>query len=260
MKKDLMFRWAVLIIVFMNVIFNVCYGILTQSPEPSQVTITYSEYFKLAPYASSVWAIIFLAFILYSLIQISPSQRKFAIYDRLAVPVILINCFNVVWIIFYTQNFIGGSLFILALTLFVAFYAFRKACLAVQYRDFNLWLQFPFSLLTGWLTVILSLNFFVYLHYLGWTFNLEEGVLTAVVIIANTIIGYFISVRTFSLVYPAAICWGLISINVQIRNEVSGLAGLALGCAIFLMVATLAASVSRKIKHPASKVHHSIDF
>jgi len=256
-KRSLGFRKAAFISIVLNIAFNFVYPV-TGVATVADVTRNYPALFTPASYAFIIWAVIYIGFFIYGVVQLLRGQRHFPIYDRLSVPVILIQLLLSAWIVFYTRNQIGTSVFILGLALFVSCYAFRKAYLAVQYRDYNLWLQFPFSLLAGWLTVALAANVFIYMHYLGWSINMEEGTLSTMTIVGCGLIGFVVSRYTYSLLYPAVISWGIIAVSVQTQHEHPSLSATALTTSIILLVLTLFTSVFRKI--PARKeVSHHLD-
>ena len=249
-------RWTALISIILNVIFNGVYDRLMSVPTIGEITSNHPTYFTPANFAFGIWGLIYMAFIVYGIVQLLPSQRNHTIYGQLSVMVIALNILLAVWIVAFTHLQFALSVVILGLALVVALILFIRAHRAVLYHNYNLWLQLPFCLAASWLIVAFLAGLSLYLRTENVTFYFGEGVMTILMILFAFLTGLFVSFRTFSLVFPAVIAWALFAIHSARKEDAAPIAGIALTCAILLPIVTLLVSVFRKVKTHEG-VHHS---
>ena len=249
-------RWLTLASILLNVIFSGIYDRITDVPSIAEVTGYFPTYFTPSSYAFTIWLVIYLAFIVYGIIQVLPSQRNHTIYGKLSIPLIAVNFLQVAWIACYTTLHTGISVIILAAALVVSFVLFFRAHRAVLYDNYNLWLQLPFCLLASWLVVALAGGLSVYFKSENISFYFGEGVITILMILIASAIALLINLRTSSLVFPAVIAWAFFAINDARKEDAPAIAEIALSAAILLPVISLISAVSRKVK-PHQEVHHS---
>jgi len=241
-------RWIVLIIVVSCILFNTIFSLRISALKADDLGAMYRFYLGSPGTTFIMFILIHLAFLIYAIVQMMPVQRNDAIFDRIAVPVIGVNLLYSLGTVFYFNSFNNISLLVFLFALLFAFYAFRKAYIAVQYHNFNLWLQFPFSLISGWLTVLFATVFIEYISVSTFSQNVDEGFFAVVLIISLTGIAYAISVSSYSLVYPAVVAWGLYTFGQVSRNESSEITTASLIAVVILTAGTFLTSTLRKTK------------
>jgi hypothetical protein len=258
MKTPNMFlRW----LTFFSVIVNVALSSLQDyidigGQSMREVTDRYDSLFVPAGYAFSIWGLIYLAFIIYAIIQLLPAQKDKPVYDALAVPVIAINLLGLCWQFAFRYNQVSLSVLIIIVMLVAGMVLFIRAQQGVWTQHRNPWLMVPASLFLGWISVATMANIALWLVAMGWQGGgISEGAWTMVLLAAALILSIFISIRYKNFIYPAVIAWATYAIFVSLQSESSRLAQAALYTAIGTFILTVIAA-ARKGKRYLEKHAH----
>lgn len=234
-KKKLFFRWLVLTVILVNVAFNYAYTALGAGDKTvKEVSDIYKNLFTPAPYAFSIWGLIYLSFIGYGIFQVLPKTIDKILYNRLVGPMVFANLLGICWIIAYTNNMIGLSVAIIGIMLVNALMMFRLVRNRIRDCEYSPWLTIPFSLYAGWITVASIANFTQWLVALGYgsTGLLGSSVMAALCIFTGAlaiIVGY----KHRDWIYPLVVSWALIAIYVadKTQDHIAALASLLSGIA-----------------------------
>ncbi len=244
--KKLILRWMVVIAIMLNVVFNYIYFYLPFIDTTIQdISVDYRSLFTPAPYAFSIWALIYLSFIGYAVFQLIPKNKQKRLYDRLAEPMTFANLLGICWIIAYTHGLMLISISIMAVLLINALMMFKLVRNRIRDCEYTPWLTVPFSLYAGWITVAAVANITQGLVALGWHGGiLGETIWAIFVIILTGSIALLIGLKQKDWIFPAVASWALIAIAIADKAQdalvamASFIAGLVLGLfsAIFALV------------------------
>lgn len=195
---------------------------------------------RAAPYAFSIWSIIYIGLVAFAIYQFRPGVRRSGLMNRVGWPAaagilgcglwIIASALNLQWlsvavIVASTASLIGGLL----------------AAPRTLSRAERLWIIAPLTLLAGWLTIASGLNLVTVLTAQGWI--TPSVVWAAAAIAAVLIVGALIGRRLVAPVYLAPIIWGLAAVAVAESGQII-VAGMAAAAALALAVE--AAVVGRK--------------
>lgn len=239
--SSIVLRWITLAAIFGNVAFN----FLSQrgagtGENIQQVTYRYDSLFTPAGYAFAIWGVIYLSFIVYGIYQLLPSQRSENVYDRVALPLILVNVLSSVWIVIFRNEMIGLSVFIILSTLIIGLVMYTRMRAAVLKDGYTTWLSVPFSLFAGWISVASIANISIWLTSLGWNGGgWGEIVWAKIMVIAACVIGVFVAYRFRDLIYPLVVAWACVAIFVARNPEYHNIAMSAMASAITLVIAII---------------------
>lgn len=166
-----------------------------------------------AGYAFSIWSLIYLGMIAFSIYQALPSQtERFRGLRRAYIISCVANC---AWLYFWSQEQIVlclGIITVLLVTLAVINIKLIKTDTNAEF-----WLaKVPFGLYFGWVTAATILNATIALVYL----NVQVDVSTAVILGAGLLLiaaalGVILRWRMANYFYPLAIAWALTAIAVK---------------------------------------------
>lgn len=211
-----------------------------------EVTARYDNFFVPAGYAFAIWGLIYLAFLIYAIIQLLPAQRNKPIYDALAVPAILINLLGLCWQLLFRYNQITLSVPIIIIMLLAGMVFFIRAQQGVWAQHYNPWLMVPASLFLGWISVATMANIALWLVAMRWRGgSIGEEAWTIILLAATVILSVFISIRYKNFLFPGVIAWATYAIFVNLQNESSRLAQAALYTAIASFILTIVAAVRK---------------
>ena len=172
-----------------------------------------------AGYAFSIWGLIFLSLLAYAVWQLLPQQRRNSLPDRLARPLVLVNVLTGLWLVVFAYELLALSALLMVgilVALAVAYGRLRRQTRR-EPATVPAWVNLPFGLYLGWISVALVVNATVALGQL-WQSGAATGVQIGVAlmgVVAGLALG--ITGKFRELAYPAAVAWGLVGIWVA-RN------------------------------------------
>lgn len=248
-------RWWVLILAVINPVFAYLANAIGMTPHSiAEISNKYNTYFMPAGYAFSIWGIIYLSFIIYAIYQLLPSQRKYTVYDRLAVSFIVSNLLGMVWQILFTNELITLGTIIIAAMLVcsIVLYIKVRRCIAADVCHY--WLSVPFSLYMGWLSVANIANAALWLTYMGWNGGgIPELQWAVIMVFIAGGLGLIIGLYFKDWIYPLVIAWACFAISISSQFASRVLASDSLIVALLSILCSAAAGIwqylSYKSKH-----------
>lgn len=203
---------------------------------PEVVSDKYQTFLTPAGYAFSIWGLIYLGLIAFSIYQALPKNAER--FRRVRTIYILSCVANCAWIYFWHHEMILVCLaviFVLLGTLVSINLSLRGGDSASE----NWLARVPFGIYFGWVTVASILNFTIALVYLNVKFSDSTTVFIASALIALlTILGIIIRLKLKIYVYPLPIAWALTAIAVAQSGKTPIVVAAAFGT-IFSLVAAL---------------------
>ena len=238
-------RWLVLLVIAANIGFNFLYTKIPGLFPISEVTKAYDSLFTPAGYAFSIWGLIYLSLLIYAVIQLLPSNRNVKVYDRIAVPLIFVNIFAMLWIYSFSSNLILISTSVIILMLLLSILMHKFAADASDNGNVSLGILVPFSLLYGWLTVAALANLSIWLYSKGVVFAGRSPAFISVLIVIAAMLGFYISIQQKNCLVPLVIAWGLFGIWIARKNTYTEIAVIALACAIMMVISAFITALIR---------------
>ena len=201
-----------------------------------------------AAYAFSIWTVIYLGLVGFSVWQILPSNiARFRPFRSLYIFSCALNCG---WLYFWNANQIVlcfGILTALCATLAVISYQLRESELPGD----TLLAKAPFGLYFGWVTIAALVNFMVMLEYLRVQLSAStETALGSILILAASAIAVLVRIKLNNYVFPLAVAWGLTAIAVKQSGQTIIVSAAALG-----VIACLIASLSFVMQLRSGQTH-----
>jgi hypothetical protein len=175
-----------------------------------------------AGYAFSIWSLIYLGLLTFSVYQALPGNlERFRGVRTLYIASCVLNC---AWIYFWHHGYVGVcALLIVALAVvLIAIVSYYGT--ATDFIE-ALIVKATFGIYAGWVTVASIVNIFVYLRSLGSDAAQSVGLGITAVIIA-TAAAVAVTWKLANYLYPLAVAWALTAIAV---NQ-SGKTGLVVAC------------------------------
>ncbi len=212
---------------------------------------------QVAGYAFSIWGLIYLGLLAYTVRQVLPQTGESVLIHRMGWPSVVAFFGIGMWIIAAALNLKAASVVIIfasLLALLVPLLANARAIRTTGVMDRDRWfLIWPLAALAGWLTVAAPLNLITtatafdalpaFLSPTGWA-------IAAIVVVVLVAVEATLYLRT--LAYSLPIAWGLVGAFVaeQARNPLLGFT--ALGAAFLLVVAAviLVFGLKRGVERP----------
>jgi hypothetical protein len=205
--KDIVRQIAVLLSTIAVIVIN---GLANALPLNGQGTGEISDrfdvYFVPAGYVFSIWGLIYLGLIGYSIYQVLPAQRENPRLQRTGWLYVVSCAANIVWLflwhyeVFELTIVAMGALLLLLIAIYLSLGTGRTPASLAE-----TWLvRVPFSIYLGWITVATVANVTSLLDYLNWGgWGIGPEVWAVIMLVAGAVIASAVSITRATL--PT--CW-----------------------------------------------------
>jgi hypothetical protein len=175
-------------------------------------------YFQPAGYVFSIWGLIYLGLIAYSIYQALPAQHHNPRLQRIAPWYLLSSAANAAWIFLWHYGFFPATMLVMLLllaSLIGVYLNLRKG--SERPASGELWMVWvPFSVYLGWVSVATIANASAVLDYLGWQGEpLGPETWTIIMLAAGTLIGLLMVLREGEIAFPLVLVWAFSGIAVR---------------------------------------------
>jgi len=217
--KDRQRQAAVILSILITLVVN---GLANALPINGQNTGEISDrfqvYFVPAGYVFSIWGLIYLGLIAYAIYQALPSQRENHRLRAIGWPVVLTGIANSVWIFFWHYELFLLSI-IAMLTLLISLiviYIRLGIGRMITSRSETWFVQVPFSIYLGWITVATVANATSLLDYLKWDrFGLAPELWMGIILVVVVLIDVIMNFSRYDVAFTLVILWALAGIGIK---------------------------------------------
>lgn len=179
------------------------------------ISNSYPVIFTPAGYAFSIWSLIYLGLIAFTVYQALPAGQRNPRTERI-LPLFVLSCvFNSAWILAWQYSLVGLSMALmvgLLLTLIAIYNRLETGLRPARGADFWL-LNAPFSLYLGWISVATIANACVALYVAGWTG--PGAAWTVVLVVIATALGLAFMRGRGDTIYTLVLIWALVGVAVR---------------------------------------------
>ncbi len=220
--KDVIRQIAVIVTLTITLVVNALANTLPiNGLTTGEVSDSFDVYFVPAGYVFSIWGVIYLGMIAFTIFHTLPGQRENPRMRAIGWWVVLGNIANAVWIfLWHYQQFPLTLIAMLTLlaSLIVTYLNLRKDNTAIS--TLEKWMtRVPFSIYLGWITVATVANITSVLDFVQWNrFGISEEVWMSIMLAAVLVIVATMNFTRRDLAYTAVILWALIGIAVKFAN------------------------------------------
>lgn len=257
MIKDLLRQFAVIFTTIFTLALN---GAANALPLNGRMTGEISDSFNVlfvpAGYVFSIWGLIYLGLLAYTVYHSLPAQRSNPRLRRTGWLVALSSIFNGAWIFFWHFGYYEATMVVMLALLATLLAVYLR--LGIGRVTFNLVERFtvaaPLSVYLGWITVATIANLTAVLSYLGFIGGgISPLVWTLILLSAGVLIGGIMAFTRRDAAYLLVLVWAFAGISVRwLDLEVLNVAGFA---AAALVLALLAASRIMQPRQAAIPAH-----
>lgn len=248
MNKNILRQLAVVLTTLFALALNGAANALPLNGRSTgEISDSFNVLFVPAGYVFSIWGVIYLGLLAYTIYQALPSQRQNPLLQRTGGWVALSSIFNGAWIFFWHYGYYAVTLGVMLALLASLLVVYLR--LGIGQRRFSTlekWtLSIPISIYLGWITVATIANATSLFSYLGWTgWGVSPTAWTLILLAAGVIIGGFMAFTRSDIAYLLVLVWAFAGISVRWASlPVLNIAGYA---AAGLVLALLVASRVRR--------------
>ena len=205
-----------------------------------EISDKYPTLFTPAGFTFSIWSLIYLSLFLFIIFQALPSQRENKEIVQIQ-KMFVINCLaNAAWIFVWHYEFIILSFLVMIVILLTLISIYRS----INSRNHDgksaftrfIFLQLPFSLYTGWITVAFIANLSIVQVDLGWNSLILSHVNWTLIKLAFTgSIGSLVLLIRKDFIFALVIAWASFGISVK-QVSAAQISGSAFSISIMMII------------------------
>jgi hypothetical protein len=219
MSKDTIRQWVTLATVIFALTINVLAVTLPlNGQDTGEISDRFQVYFVPAGYVFSIWSVIYLGWIAFTIFQFQPSQKGNPRLRRLGYLFALSNLANAAWLFCWHYNQFGLSVLVMLtlLGLLIASYL-RLDVNRSQVTRFEYWsVDVMFSIYLGWITVATVANITDWLYFVGWDgFGIPAQTWAVIMLAVASLLGLAMAITRRDVGYLAVLVWAFIGIAVE---------------------------------------------
>jgi hypothetical protein len=184
----------------------------------AEIADRFDVLFVPAGYAFSIWGLIYLGLIAYTVYQALPSQRDNPLLRDIGYLYVVSCLGNISWIFLWHYLLFVPS----TVAIFVLFFALLIIYLRLdvgrrRFRGAQRWLvRVPFSIYFAWLTVASIANVTVALDYAGWDgWGVAPTAWAVIMIVVAGLVTVVMNLTRRDVAYALVLVWALIGIAVE---------------------------------------------
>ena len=219
MKKTLVYQILTIFTTLLTLTVN---GLANALPLNGQGTGEISDrfaiYFVPAGYVFSIWGIIYLGLIAFTIYQALPAQREKPWIQKIQPASWIANLANTVWIFLWHYEFFPQTL-VAMLTLFASllfiYLQLSKETPSMTRRE--KWLvKVPFSIYLGWISVATIANVTQVLYYFDWGgWGISPQIWAVIMLVVAALLGLAMYLREKDTAFNLVLVWALIGIALK---------------------------------------------
>jgi hypothetical protein len=225
---------AFLLTIALNGMAN---GIPLNGQTTGEISAQYPSLFTPSGFTFSIWGLIYVSLCAFIIYQMLPSQRENKLISKIS-PFFKVSCVaNAAWIIAWHYNSLFLSLAIMFGILL---------CLVAIYRSIDLsdirglhafiFIRFPFSLYTGWITVATIANISAVQTGMGWdNVGIEDVIWTLIKLAVAGAIGTLLILKKEDFIFGFVIAWAAYGIVIK-QSATPSISGAALMLTLLMLI------------------------
>lgn len=186
--------------------------------DTGQISDKYPVLFTPASYVFSIWSLIYLGLLAFSVFQLLKPRFSDASYNQTRILFLVNLVLNSIWIIAWHYDYLLVSLLIMVGLLLTLIGIYQTESIGQKPVDRQRkWLvHAPFSLYLGWISVATIANAAIVLYSLKWNgFGIAPIHWTIIMMVVATILGVISLKLRRDYIFAGVIVWALIGIGVK---------------------------------------------
>lgn len=183
-----------------------------------EISDRFQVYFVPAGYVFSIWSLIFLGWIAFTIFQLQPSQRDNPRLRRLGYLFALSNLANAAWLFCWHYNQFGLSVLVmltllgLLITSYLRLDVNRLPVSRLEYWSVDV----LFSVYLGWITVATVANVSDWLYFVGWDgFGIPAQIWAVIMLTVASLLGLAMALLRRDVGYLLVLVWAFVGIAVK---------------------------------------------
>jgi len=245
-------RYANLLAALITIAFNALANALPLNGKTTgEISDSLPVLFVPAGYVFSIWAAIYIGWLVFAAYQFLPAGRGNARLQRLGALFVLSCAANIGWLIlWHYERFIYTVPVMLSLLACLVAIYLRLEIGRARAKGLERWaVDVPFSLYLGWISVATIANISAVLRYLNWSgWGLSAEAWAVIMIVATGALGLAVLATRRDIAYALVLIWAAAGIAVK---QTTASTVMAAAWALVAVLAAAAVGLAAKDHLPA---------
>jgi len=183
----------------------------------SQVSDMFATYFVPAGYVFSIWGIIYIGMIIYTIYQfLFVTDKQRANFSEIAQWYLIAGLANCIWIFLWQYEYFVATIFMMILLLIsLAAIKIEMKKVVDQSKKYIWMVKIPFEIYLGWISVATIANVTDVLFSLGYTGNGYAITLAIVMMGVACLLALVMLFKENSIPFAVVVIWAIIGIGVK---------------------------------------------
>lgn len=207
---------ATVVVIVVNLLAN---ALPIAGRTTGQVSDGFPVVFVPAGYVFSIWGLIYLGLIAFTVYQAMPAQRDNVVLDKIGYLYAVSCAANALWIIFWHNLVLSVTVLLMLVILgtLIAIYLQVGIGRSAPASTGERWaVHVPFSVYLGWISVATAANITMWLYDVGWNgFGISGSAWAIFLLLVTAGLGLAMSYLRQDLSYNLVLIWAFVGIAVK---------------------------------------------
>jgi len=204
-----------------------------------EISDSLPSFFTPAGYTFSIWGLIYLALLGYTIYQALPTQRERSYQRAIGWLFVVSSIANAAWIFAWHYGFYTLSIFLMISLLASLISIYSRLRIGIPGQNTSktdlFLIHVPFSLYLGWISVATIANIASVSAYLGWNgFGLDGTVWSAIMMFIVVVVAGLLLFTRRDFAYAGVLVWALFGIRAA-HDAVPLIATVSVLTAVFII-------------------------
>lgn len=202
---------ATLVMIAVNILAN---ALPLNGLNTGEISDRFDIYFVPAGYVFSIWGVIYLGLLAYTILQALPSRADDDVLNKIAPYYWFGSLANIIWLFLWHYEVFSWTILFMIMILINLLLINRNLSGA---QGLTKWVVgLPFSIYLGWISVATIANFSQWLYYLDWNgFGADPAVWAVIMVGVATLLGILMSWLENDTAYGLVLIWAFVGITVS---------------------------------------------
>ncbi len=212
-------QWLVVLATLLTIGINVAANSLPINNQTTgEISDRFDVFFVPAGYVFSIWGLIYLGLLAFTVYQVLPAQTENPRLVRIRLPYLLAAVANIAWLLCWHYNLFGWSMLamtVLLISLIVIYLGLNVGqCPAPASEK---WLaHLPFSIYLGWISVATIANATAVLTFYNWSgWGVSPEAWTVIMLGIGMILAFLMNYTRGDVAYSLVLLWAYIGIAIK---------------------------------------------
>ena len=213
-----------------------------------EISDRFDIYFVPAGYVFSIWGLIYLGLVAFSIYQALPAQRDNPLLKKIYTAYWIGNLANAVWIFLWHYEVFSLTLVMMLTILANLLYIYVQISKAGSDLDRNQkwFVKLPVSVYLGWISVATIANASQVLFFFGWGgWGISSAAWTVIMLIVASVLGLLMLWRENDIPYVLVLVWAFIGINNS-QADTALVANVAWLASVLLILAVIVVYILKR--------------